>query len=97
MPATQHRLTDDGMSLGEVARLIEALRSDTTGRFDRIDTRLDGYEDTFLRKETYTLYTAGLERRVEKLEGTLQWVLRAFGGAFIAGVVTALVAAAKWL
>jgi hypothetical protein len=92
------------MSLGEVARMIEALRADTTSRFDKIDERLDRLDSTYVRKETYSadrkaseVYIAGMESRVAKLEGTLQWVLRTGGGAFIASIVAALAAAAKWM
>lgn len=95
---------NDGMSLGEVARMIEALRADTTTRFDKIDERLDRLDSMYVRRETYTadrkaseVYIAGMESRVAKLEGTLQWVLRTGGGAFIASIVAALAAAAKWM
>lgn len=96
--------SNDGMSLGEVARLIEALRTDTTSRFDKLDDRLDSFDKTYVRRETYEaseeakrIYIAGMESRLAKLEGTLQWVLRTGGGAFIAGIVAALLAAAKWM
>jgi hypothetical protein len=105
VPAQERRtLGNDGMSLGEVARMIEALRADTTTRFDKIDERLDRLDSMYVRRETYTadrkaseVYIAGMESRVAKLEGTLQWVLRTGGGAVLAGIVTALFAAAKWM
>lgn len=105
MPAAQQRRdSDNGMSLGEVARLIEALRTDTTGRFDRLDARLDTFDATYLRRETYIadrkaaeIYTGGMESRIGKLEGTLQWVLRSVGGAFIAAVIGLFFVASKWV
>lgn len=97
-------MNDEGMSLGEVARLIEALRSDTTTRFDKIDERLGRFEDTHVQVAVYNsdkratdIYTAGMESRVAKLEATLQWVLRTTGGALIVAVIGALFAAAKWV
>lgn len=104
MPPQQRRSNDEGMSLGEVARLIEALRFDTTTRFDKIDDRLGRFEDTHLQVAVYNsdkratdIYTAGLEARVLKLEGTLQWVLRTTGGAFIVAIITLLFAASQWV
>lgn len=104
-PPQQRRAADNaGMSLGEVARLIEALRVDNTVRFDKLDARLDTFDATYVRRETYTadrkgseLYIAGMESRVAKLEGTLQWVLRTAGGGVIAAVIGLFFAASKWV
>ena len=105
MPTTQRPPSNgDGMSLGEVARMIEALRADNTSRFDKIDVRLDGLDSTYVRKETYVadrkaseVYIAGMESRVAKLEGSQQWVLRTIGAALITILIAALLAAAKWM
>lgn len=96
--------SQDGMTLQEVARMIEALREDNSSRFDRLDKRLDTFDATYVRRETYAadrkgtdVYIAGMESRVAKLEGTLQWVLRTAGGAFIAAVIGLFFAASKWI
>ena len=103
MPAAAQR-SNDGMSLQEVARMIEALRADNSDRFDRLDKRLDTFDITYVRRETYDanrkgadVYIAGMEARTAKLENTLQWVLRTIGGAFMVAIVGAFFAASKWI
>jgi DNA polymerase II small subunit/DNA polymerase delta subunit B len=93
-----------GISLPEVARMIEALRNDTTDRFDKLDRKFDSLDATYVRRETYVsdrkgadVYIAGMETRVAKLENTLQWVLRTAGGAFMVAVIGAFFAASKWI
>lgn len=105
MTPPQRRIADNaGMSLGEVARLIEALRADNTVRFDKLDARLDTFDVTYVRRETYVadarakdLYMDGHDVRLAKLEGTLQWILRTAGGAIIIAVIGVFFAASKWV
>lgn len=96
MPAANAR-TNDGMSLPEVARLIEALRNDTTTRFDRLDQKIDSFDTTYVRREIYVAVVGALEARLAKVEGALQWVLRTAGGAIMVAVVGAFFAASKWI
>lgn len=102
--AERRQISGDGMTLPEVARLIEALRADNSSRFDKIDARFDSFDGTYVRRETYEanmqatrLYIDGQESRIAKLEGTLQWVLRTAGGGFIAAVIGLFFAASKWV
>lgn len=92
------------MTLGEVARLIEALRDDTTTRFDRIELKFDRLDGTYVRKETYDalerstgLLIDGLQRDVSKLQNAQSWLLRSIGGAVIIGLIGAFFAAAKFV
>lgn len=97
-PSQQRRVSDaDGMTLPEVARLIEALRNDTTTRFDRLDQKIDSFDTTYVRREIYVAVVGALEARLAKVEGALQWVLRTVGGAVMVAVVGAFFAASKWI
>lgn len=102
MPTQQQR--DDGMSLGEVARLIEALREDTTTRFDRIDLKFDRLDSVYVRKETYDalasstgLLIDALRSDVTRLQNSQQWLLRTLGGAVIIAIVGAFFAASQFI
>lgn len=104
MPPQQRRNDADGMTLGEVARLIEALREDTTTRFDRIDSRFDRLDTTYVRKETYDalerstgILVDGLRQDITRLQNGQQWLLRAIGGAVIMALVGAFFAASKFI
>lgn len=104
MPPQQRRSPTDGPTLGEVARLIEALRDDTTNRFDRIDSRFDKLDSTYVRKETYDalerstgILVDGLRQDITRLQNAQQWLLRAIGGAVIVGLVGAFFAASKFV
>jgi sugar-specific transcriptional regulator TrmB len=93
-----------GISLPEVARMIEALRGDTTERFDRLDRKFDSLDATYVRRETYVsdrkgsdVYIAGMETRIAKLENTLQWVLKTIRRRVHGRRIGAFFAASKWI
>lgn len=105
MPTSQQRRQDDdGPGLGEVARLIEALRTETTSRFDKIDGKFDRLDSTYVRRETYdALATStgvlidGLRTDVSRLQNSQSWLLRTLGAAVIVALIGAFFAASKFL
>lgn len=105
MPTSQQRRSEEeGPSLGEVARLIEALRSETTSRFDKIDGKFDRLDSVYVRKETYDALASstgvlidGLRADVSRMQNSQSWLLRTLGGAVIIALVGAFFAAAKFL
>lgn len=104
MPPQQRPASQDDMSLGEVARMIEALRIDTTDRFDRIDAKFDRIDSTYVRREMYdalerttSVQIDGIRSDVAKLQNAQSWLIRTLGGAVIVGLVGAFLAAAKFV
>jgi hypothetical protein len=101
MPPQQRR-TIDGPSLGEIGRLLEALRDETRAFRVEVNGRFDEIAGTYLRVDVYRAersasaeYVKGIESRLEKLEGNQAWLVRIIIGTVIAAVLGGLFAASK--
>lgn len=81
----------------DTASRMDALRVDSTSRFDRIESRIERLDVTFVRKETYeaeklarTEFIEGLVTRISALESTVQWAQKIVVGAVITAVLAGL-------
>lgn len=98
----QRASATDGPSLGEIGRLLEAMRVDTSSRFDDIDRKLDRIDATYVRRDLYDAESrardtqvSSYEKRIQQLEDANQWLVRLVGGTIITAVLGGLFTASR--
>ena len=104
-PAPRQRASaTDGPSLAEIGRVLEALRSDTESRLDRIEGKFDRLDVLYVRRDLYdaemralTAQIEGYRVRIDGLEDGNQWLVRLIVGAVITALLSGLFAASKVL
>lgn len=97
-------MTEDGghqVSVFELARLFERFERESHASFQSIHRRLD--ELNYVHPETFAMQMQleqalrrNIEERVEKIEGSQQWLARTLAAAIIAAVIGVLVATSGW-
>lgn len=96
MPAAQQP------TLGEIGRLLEALREETRAFRTEVNGRFDEIAGTYLRRDVYNAeskaagaYVELLEGRLEKLEGNQAWLVRIIISTVVLAILGSLFAASK--
>lgn len=102
MPAQQRPAASDSPTLGEIGRLLEALRGETQAFRNEVNARFDEIAGTYVRRDVYDAearanasYVKGLEERVVTLEGNQAWIARIIIGAVVMAILGGLFAATK--
>lgn len=102
MPTQQPRQAEDGPTLGEIGRLLEALRAETKDFRTEVNVRFDGLSDTYVRKDVFDAvmlarseYVKGLEERLASLEGNQAWIVRIVVSTVVMALIGGLFAASR--
>lgn len=101
----------EDVTLGELARRLEAISNDVRSQFgalrtdfasdvERLERTIAGLDVVQRREYAADKNTAATERqalddRLKALEGTVQWLARAIAGAIISGVVGVILFASR--
>lgn len=90
---------NDGVTLGEVARNLDALAKRVDRGFERVDEQFSGlamvHTDVYLadRRADSDRHATTIER-IERIEGGQQWLVRTVVALVLASVTAGIIAAA---
>lgn len=82
-------MNENDITLGELSRVISALKQDISGQFAQVNRRLDNLQ--YVPRDVYQVQIQQLTDRVDELEESKRWQVRTLVASFLFPVLVAVV------